>query len=62
MNNLLSGYKTYIGIIAAGILGVAYAMGWVDQTQFDIAGSLILAWTGVALKHAWDKKTTPPTP
>jgi len=51
----LDGRKTYIGLIAAGALGIARAEGWVDDHTTEILGVLIATWTGVALRAAWKK-------
>lgn len=53
--SFLSGYKTYIGFIAGGIVGAAWSLGWITDENASAAASLIFAWTGIAMKHAWDK-------
>ena len=50
-----SGRKVYIGMIAGGCLGIAYAQGWVDDTVAATVASIIAAWTGVAIRAAWSK-------
>ena len=61
MSNLwkrIDGAKTYIGLIAAGILGIAVTMGWATWDQVDWLAVLITTWTGVAIRHAASKRTT----
>jgi len=53
----LDGNKTYLGLIAAGVAGVAVSLGWVDATSpaFQTAMTLIGTWTGVAITHKANK-------
>lgn len=53
--NKLSGYRTQIGFIAAGVLGICYGERWIDEQAAVVAASLILAWTGVAAREALRK-------
>ena len=50
-----SGRKTYLGMIAGGVLGICYMQGWIDDTVAGTAASIIAAWTGVAIRAAWSK-------
>jgi predicted negative regulator of RcsB-dependent stress response len=52
---MIDGYKTYIGIIAGGILGLVVALGWATWDQVDWIGVVVAAWTGVAVTHKVDK-------
>ena len=54
--NFLSGYKTHIGMIAAGIYGVVIQAEWATAEQIGWLLPIILAWTGVSIKHAIDKR------
>ena len=56
MLKLINGYKTHIGLIAFGLLGIAYAQGWVDDTAAASIASVVGWWTGMSVKHSWDKK------
>lgn len=51
----LNGKKTYLGLIASGILGIAWSQGWIDEKTAEMLAVIIGSWTGVAIKHAWDK-------
>jgi len=48
----LDGRKSYIGWIAAGILGLFWSSGLISDEHAKIAASLIATWTGVAMRHA----------
>jgi len=52
----LNGVKTYLGLIAAGLVGVAMFQGWITEDTAGTLWAVIGAWTGVAVKHAWDKR------
>lgn len=52
----LNGYKTYIGMIAAGVYGIAIAAGWIEWEQTLWIAGLITAWTGVGVTHKVVKK------
>ncbi len=51
----LSGNKTYIGMIAMGILGALWNQGVIDDMMAKTIGSLLAAMTGVAVRSAWAK-------
>ncbi len=51
----LNGKKTYIGLIAAGALGLAVAAGWATWEQIDWLAAIVATWTGVAVTHKADK-------
>jgi len=53
----LNGRKTYIGAIAYGALGFAQSMSWITPEQYNIYLPIVLAWTGIAIKHSMDKRT-----
>ena len=58
MNRILdwmNGNKTYLGSIGWGVLGIAYSLGWMTEDIAGAVASILTAWTGVALRHAWKK-------
>jgi len=55
MLKFLDGYKVHFGAIGWGLLGIAYAQGWLDTTMAGTIGAILTAWTGVALRSAWAK-------
>lgn len=55
MLKILNGKKTYIGWIAAGVLGMALSFGLVEWSQVEWLAILIGGWTGVAITHKADK-------
>ena len=68
----LNGKKSYIGSIAAGLLGVVFAadamlhddpltagvteLNWLTWQVYAMVGSAIAAWTGVAWRHSASKQ------
>gem|GEM_PF-2742479 len=55
IQTFLSGKKTYLGMIAGGILGLLWSSGLVtDQTAQTLA-VLVATWTGVSLRAAIGK-------
>ncbi len=52
----LNGKKTYIGLVAAGVVGFAKSLGWVTPELASHCWPIIAAWTGVAIKHHMDKR------
>lgn len=52
----LDGKKTILGSVAAGLLVIANAMGWIDVKTAEVIGGFIIAWTGVAIKLAIAKR------
>ena len=57
----LSGKKTNIGSVAAGLLAALMAadrmlndgtFGWLSAEQYGMMGGLIFTWTGVAMRAA----------
>ena len=53
--NILSGYKTYIGAVACGLVGLALTLGWIDEKTAGIAWSVLGTFTGVSLRQAVKK-------
>ncbi len=53
---ILSGKKTYLGMIGWGVLGMLWSQGMVDDKVATTVGSILTAWTGIALRSAWTKK------
>lgn len=51
----LNGKKTYLGMIAGGILGILWSQGAVSDQIASTAAMAITAWTGVSMRHAWSK-------
>lgn len=52
MLDKIKGYKTYIGMIGLGVLGICTAQGWIDKAMAATLGSILAAWTGVSLRQA----------
>ncbi len=52
----LNGKKTYLGMLAYGGLGFAQSMDWITPEQYNMYLPVVLAWTGIAIKHHLDKK------
>ena len=48
----LNGKKTYLGSIAAGLLGIVWSLGHIDDRTAQFIASIITAWTGVAIRSA----------
>ena len=55
IQKFLSGKKTYLGMIAAGVLGILWSYGLVDDKLASVLASLIFTWTGVSYRAAIDK-------
>lgn len=53
----LNGRKSYLGVIAGGILGLLWSYGMVSDETAKVAGVLIGTWTGVSFSHAVHKAT-----
>lgn len=53
----LDGKKTYLGMVALGVWELIGQFGWVDASIMNMGRTVIGTFTGVAIKHAWDKKT-----
>lgn len=53
----LNGKKTYIGLIAAGVFGLAVSAGWIKFEDYEWLAVLIGTWTGVAITHKANKAT-----
>ena len=51
----LSGLKTYLGCIAFGVNHILLAFGLYEESTATLADTLIVAWTGVAFRHAMKK-------
>ena len=53
----LNGSKTYIGVIAAGVVGFIISMGWAtwDDQVIKLLTVVIATWTGVAITHKANK-------
>lgn len=45
----LKGWKTYLGLIAAGVLGILWTSGLVDDKTAEMVAYLITLWTGVGM-------------
>ena len=52
----LSGKKTYIGMIAAGILGLFWSSGLIDDKLAEALAIIIATWTGVSFRAAMAKR------
>jgi hypothetical protein len=61
MIDKLNGWKTYIGMILMGIMGILYAQGligpegWISSELGATIGTIIATWTGVSMRHAQSK-------
>ena len=51
----LNGRKSYLGVIAGGILGLLWSYGLVSEHTTKVAGVLITTWTGISFSHAIHK-------
>jgi len=51
----LKGKKTYLGLIAAGILGLSWSYGLVDEKVAETIAIFIATWTGISLRSAMSK-------
>lgn len=51
----INGKKTYIGMIAGGIIGLLVSMNIITWEQAQPFAVVVGAWTGIAIKHASDK-------
>lgn len=52
MLKILSGKKTYLGMMGLGLLGLCWSLGWIDDKTASVIGSIIGPMTGVAYRHA----------
>ena len=53
----LNGYKSYLGMIAFGVLGICVAQGWVEGKMAATIAAILGPILGVSIKHSWDKKS-----
>ncbi len=53
----LNGSKTYVGMIASGIMGIGLANSWWtwETAWVQSVVAVIGTWTGVAMRHAAKK-------
>lgn len=51
----LNGIKSYLGIIALGIIGVAESQGWLSPQTAELARYVAGTWTGVGVAHKLSK-------
>lgn len=51
----LNGYKTHLGFIVLGLIGIACMQGWISQELAATAASIVGAWTGIAIRSAMKK-------
>lgn len=52
----LRGRKTYLGMIAAGVLGISWSCGLIDDRVAETLAVLIATWTGISFRAAVGKK------
>ena len=52
---MLQGHKANLGAIGWGILGILYTQGLIDEKAGELIGSILVAWTGIAIRSAWNK-------
>ncbi len=55
MLSKLNGNKTYLGMIAAGILGMLQSFDVVQADQIEYIWVAIATWTGISVRHAMGK-------
>lgn len=48
----MAGRKTYLGMIAAGALGILWSCGLVDDQSAEIIAAIITTWTGISIRAA----------
>ncbi len=51
----LSGKKSYIGVVAGGILWTVWQLGYVPNEMAGIIAGVIMTWTGVSFRTAIGK-------
>jgi len=51
----LNGWKSYLGMIGLGILGICYSQGWISDEVAKTIGYILTTLTGVGLAHKADK-------
>ena len=56
IRTFLSGKKTYLGMIAGGILGLFWSSGLVSDQTTQTLAILVTTWTGVSLRAAMGKQ------
>lgn len=49
-------YKRYAGIIVAGLVGMAYTQGWIDESMAKTVGSFAAMVFGVGVVSKMNKK------
>jgi len=51
----VNGKKTYLGLMAAGVFGLALSAGWIEWERWQWLAVLIGTFTGVGITHKADK-------
>lgn len=51
----LDGYKTYIGFIGLGVLGIIKTLDYIDEASYEWMRNFLLMWTGISLRSAIKK-------
>ena len=51
----LDGKKTYLGMVALGVLELIGQMGWLSPEMLTVGRTVIGTFLGVSVKHAWSK-------
>ena len=53
MLKAIEGNKTYIGLIAAGVLGILVSLGYADLSEplWATIATVVGTWTGVSVAH-----------
>jgi len=51
----LDGRKTYLGMIAGGILGILWSYGLISDDTARLVATIIATWTGISMRAAISK-------
>ncbi|MCK4340281.1 MAG: hypothetical protein KAY37_00985 [Phycisphaerae bacterium] len=52
---ILNGWKTYLGMIGLGLLGICWSQGWISDDLAKTIGAILTTVTGVGFAHKADK-------
>lgn len=55
ITTLIDGHKTRIGAVGIFVVGGLYALGVIDQTEFEKIIAILGAWTAYGLRSAIKK-------
>jgi hypothetical protein len=57
MWNALNGWKSYLGMVVLGLLGIAKLQAWITPEQFEMWAYILGSWTGIGIAHKLDKNS-----